>query len=198
MGSFIDAKSVAALEWIARLVSIPALIAGVAVPINQLTQRGGTVEVLVDEAVRAHVVAPGAALSATSAVVQLSVNELPWWLRLLSEGQFALTWIAIGFGALMLSRVMGRIMRGDPFDQPNARRIALIAVCVLVGAIGGPLLEGVAATATLDRLGLTSDLAIRAGISMPLTPLAIAGLVLVVAETFRRGSQLTKDVEGLV
>lgn len=197
MKQFMGRSETVALEWFARLLSLPAMIAAVAIPINHLTQPGATFEVSLQQVVEASTIAPGVhyAETTSAALVILEVANLPWWLRLASEAGFALTWFAIGFGALMVSRVLSTIAWGDPFDHRNPRRIALIGGCVLVGAMLAPAVRGEARMAILMHLDVTD---VSADIDLQLLPILVAALIFVVAGAFQRGSQLTADTEGLV
>jgi hypothetical protein len=186
------------LEWIARLVSIPAMIAAVVVPINQLTQSGAVVLGHLDRPLPPN---PGPGILFTpvdaSSLVQVDIwSGVPWWLRLSSEAGFAWTWFAIGFGALMVSRVLSAIAWGDPFDARNPRRIALIGGCVVVGGIVAPVAQDLAATAIVAHVDLTDR--VSTPVDFSFVPLFVAGLVFVVASAFQRGRQLTADTEGLI
>ncbi len=194
MKQFMGRSETVALTWFARAVSVGAAIAAVGVPINQLTQPGGTVEasLRLDQTT----VGTGAYFEATSAPIVVQLAELPWQLRLASEAGFALTWLAIGLGALMVAQVLGTIIRGEPFSSRNPRRIAVVAGCVLVGGTLAPMIQGEATSLILSHV----DLGHRVGSSIPLEllPFLITALIFVVAGAFQRGSQLTADTEGLV
>lgn len=194
MKQFMGRSETAALEWFVRAVATVTLVGAVAVPGYQLTQRGGTIEATLP--LQAELLQPGVQYAAVDAPIVVEAAELPWMMRLWSEAGFALTLLAIGLGALMVSRVLGAILRGDPFDTRNPRRIAILAGCVLVGGTLAPLIQGAASTMIASHLGLSGQ--VGSPVPFELVPFVVAGLVFVVAGAFQRGSQLTADTEGLI
>src|SRR6266496_5609415 len=62
----------------------------------------------------------------------------------LSEADRAATGLCFGLGALLLSRLLGSIAAGRPFDPANPRRIATIAGLVVAGGYAGQVLPVVA------------------------------------------------------
>lgn len=194
------------VAWAARVAATVALITGVALPINQLTQTGGTVWVSAD------ISRPRISLPAGSSLefyqphhaVKYLVDELPWWLRLLTETSPALGYLSLGIGAVMLRRLVLTIHEGRPFDPRNPRRIGVIAIMVAVGLTGATWFEGFAAWAVVHHVAYVTDtpsLLLTLSATHPrleLGPVFVAAAIAVVAAAFRRGQQLTRDVEGLV
>ncbi|MGW5358875.1 DUF2975 domain-containing protein [Actinopolymorpha pittospori] len=194
------------VAWAARVAAALALIAGVALPINQLTQTGGTVWVSTDISRPPINLPEGSSLefSQPRHSVKYLVHELPWWLRLLTETSPGLGYLSLGIGAVMVRRLVLTIDAGRPFDRRNPRRIGVIAVCVAVGLTGAAWFESFAAWAVVGHVAAVSDtpsLISTLGAHHPrldLAPVVVAAAIAVVAIAFRRGQQLTKDVEGLV
>lgn len=200
-------RTISVLSFLAQAVSVPALVAGVAIPINQGTQTGATVRVAIRGAAAAprppHLPA-GTWLRAHEQYGSFTLEmwSVPWWwIRVLSDGRAGLTWLCLGIGALVLWAFLDSVQKDHPFDPRNPRRFRILALLVLVCGIGGPLLERAATNALLFRahLSLPSGLVVSApAIGFPLSPLLVAGGLLVLAEVFRRGRLLSRDVEGLV
>ncbi len=141
----------------------------------------------------------GAVLLGNLVDVDLHVPDLSLGLRLLAQLSPALLFLSISAGALALAQVMRTVRAGRPFAQRNAARLVVVAVAVVVGGAVAPVLRDAAAIAALDHLGLTGeDSPLLLRMSVPLTPLLLAVLVLGIAEAFRRGAALADDVDGLV
>ncbi|MFD2079939.1 Protein of unknown function [Actinopolymorpha cephalotaxi] len=200
-------RTISVLAYLARVASIPALIAGVAIPINQGTHTGATVTVLVEGAAAAprlpHLPA-GTWLRAHEqyGAFTLELGSVPWWwIRVLSDSRAGLTWLCLGIGALYLWAFLDSVQKDHPFDSRNPRRFRILALLVLVCGIGGPWLESAASAALLSYadLNLPPGLVVSApGIGIAVSPLLVAAGLLVLAEVFRRGRQMSRDVEGLV
>jgi len=194
------------LAVLASLVALVALLAAVALPVNQLTQPGGAVRVrLADPDLLGRIsvqgLAPGSwvELGSSADTVAYHVFTLPWWLRLLTEVPSAVSLLAVGLGALLLGRLLTSVGSGRPFDRRNPRRLRQLALLVAIGATGAQLLDWTAAAAVLRHVDMDrADAPILASASVSPVPLAIAGLLLVAADAFRRGRELADDVEGLV
>ncbi|MBM7786925.1 DUF2975 domain-containing protein [Tenggerimyces flavus] len=194
MKQFMGRPETMALEWFARLVSLGAAGVAVGVPIYRLTQPGSTVEATLS--VKGATLDPGVHFAATHAPILLEAAELPWKLRLWGEAGFAVTWLAIGVGALMVAQVLSTVLAGNPFDSRNPRRIAVIAGSVLVGGMLAPLIQDEATSAILSHLQVAGQVSTLG--TFELLPFLVAALIFVVAGAFQRGSQLTADTEGLV
>jgi hypothetical protein len=121
------------------------------------------------------------------------------WTGFLARGDAAVTGLALGACAVLLAPVLGSVAAGEPFRRGNAARIAWTAAAVLTVGTVAPLLPQLAGLAVLDRLGLAeAGSGFVLGVGFDLAPVGIAALLLVVAEAFRRGTQIAADTEGLV
>jgi len=100
-------------------------------------------------------------------------------------------------GAWLVLRVMTDIGRGDPFHPRNVRRLRIIGGLL---AFGWPIVffaELTCRFAILTGLDL-GDLGPRAGFTIPVLPVIAGMVVALLAEAFKAGSRLRRDVEGLV
>lgn len=97
---------------------------------------------------------------------------------------------------LLLLRVVRSLRVGDPFVLANARRLRLIAAAVAVGGTGASLLQNWG-----EHLVL-SDPVIRPlvheQVHVTLLPVVAGVGILLLAEVFRRGALMRRDLEGLV
>ena len=186
--------------------SIGAAVVAVVLPVNQLTQPGGAARVELSSE------AQGQAVAAISGVptgswlefvpdlysMSLHVFSVAWPLRLLSEAGTSLLLACLAGAGLLLSRTLRTIRAGAPFDPANPRRLRLIGLLVLVGGLGGQVLDAFARFALLDAAGPVTPNPILTSASLDLT-WAFAGLVaLALAEAFAVGRRLTDDVVGLI
>jgi hypothetical protein len=129
----------------------------------------------------------------------LDVPHLPTGLQLLMALPRVLTLFFLGFGLLVLRRLLATIFAGKPFDPANPDWLALLAVSVLAGGSAHTWLQGWANHRVLDHLASTGHrLPLSVG-SLPFTPYLVAtGALLVLTWAFRRGLQVSRDIEGLV
>jgi TRAP-type C4-dicarboxylate transport system permease small subunit len=96
----------------------------------------------------------------------------------------------------ILVPVLRSVAARSPFQPGSTRRLAgLAAVLLLVGWLG-PVLSGLSTIAVISRLGL--DESLTWSITIGVLPLLLAALLLILAEAFRRGEQISRDVDGLV
>lgn len=197
------ARVVATLVMVAGIV---ALVVGVVLALNQLTQPGGSVHVLLtgEEAFApafAQELPNGASLSLVAdAPVPLDVFELPAGLRLLTETAALVVGLLVFAGAWQLRRVLLDIADGHPFAPAMPRRLTLIATVMLAVAVVPQALDNVATVAVLERLDLAgpgSPLGFTI-LDINLGALLAAAVVAVIAQVFRHGAQLTADTEGLI
>ncbi|GAA4991190.1 DUF2975 domain-containing protein [Actinopolymorpha pittospori] len=190
----------------ALLTAVGAILSALWFPIYQLTQSGGSVWVWTDAPDPRVSVPTGTSLEFLQPAhsVQYIVDALPWWLRLLTTMPSALAYLSVGIGAVMLRRLVLTIREGRPFDRRNPRRIGVIAIMVAVGTSVTALVEGFAGRAVVHHVADVTDtpsLVDTIWSYFPryeFEPLVVAAAIAVVAIAFRRGQQLTKDVEGLV
>lgn len=107
--------------------------------------------------------------------------------------------LTVGVCALLLWRVLARVSAGRPFAPGQARTVAVVAVVIVLGGSLASVLSDAATLAVLSRLGLDSPAGpFEVGVTLPLLPLLLGGLVLVVAESLRSGARLQDDLDGLV
>lgn len=119
--------------------------------------------------------------------------------QLLSRGGFAVVGLCMGVGAVWLRRVLISVAEGMPFQSGNAARIAGIAGLVVLGSLANDILPVLGSGLVLQRLGLTgASSPVFAEVTPSLGVLLAVPFMLVLAEAFRRGSELAKEVEGLV
>lgn len=116
-----------------------------------------------------------------------------------NRGGFAVVGLCLGVGAVWLRRVLISIAEGRPFESGNAARIAGIGGLVVVASLANDILPVLGSNLVLQRLGLTgSSSPIYAEVVLSLGLLLTVPFLLVLAEAFRRGTELAQDVEGLV
>ncbi|MFC6083766.1 DUF2975 domain-containing protein [Sphaerisporangium aureirubrum] len=116
--------------------------------------------------------------------------------QLLSRGDTAVTGLCLGFGALLLHGLLTSVLRGEPFEAGNPRRVAGLAALVAFAGLVGEALPHVAASMVLGRLRL--DPSHLVGMPIPFVPVGVALLLLVLAEAFRQGGRLAGDAAGTV
>jgi len=187
------------------VVAVVALGLAVALPIDQLSQQGGSVPVTpadlgADRSLELTGLPGGVDVVDATAEARLTVSELPPGLRALTALPDVLTLVAVAIGAWLLGRVLSTIHDGRPFDRRNAGRLAGLAAAVLVGGLVVPLAEGAVAGAVLAHLDLVGPegpfLAFEATLSF--VPVGVALALTAVAEAFRRGRALEDELEGTV
>ena len=220
--AYVKPSTIRSLSWFIGLIGVVAAIAGPVYAINGATQAPGTVRVPVELAVEAAVEAAPSAGAPGEGRIPLEVSGLPdgaavsalntgrelelaaWDStvveQLFSRGDAAVLGLAVGVGAWLLRPVLGSLAAGRPFGTGNARRLAGLATAVVVAGSVGPVLPQVGSLVVLDRLGLVGPGSpFVMGLTLASTPaLLVGGLVLVLAEAFRQGERISRDVEGLV
>ncbi|WP_299954042.1 DUF2975 domain-containing protein [uncultured Modestobacter sp.] len=196
------------LWWLRGLVTVLGVAGAVAGPvyaINGATQAGAAVRVPVELAVGT-VDVPGLPDGAlVTGQDGGRAAELSAWYstvgeQLLARGDAAVLGLAAGVAAWLLRPVLASIAAGHPFEPGNARRLAGLAVLVVLAGGIGPLLPQLASLAVLDRLGQAGPGgAFVPGVTLTVVPALLAGvLLLVLAEVFRQGEGTSWDVEELV
>jgi hypothetical protein len=194
------------IERAALATAVLAILSALYVVIYPLTQSGGTVWVWTDAPDPRVSVPTGTSLEFLQPVhsVQYLVDVLPWWLRLLTEMSPALGYLSLGIGAVMLRRLALSIQKGRPFDPRNPRRVGVIAIMVALGTSVAAFVESFAAWAVVHHVAAVTNqpsLVTTLTTHFPryqIEPLVVAAAIAVAAVAFRRGQQLTEDVEGLV
>jgi hypothetical protein len=197
-----------AVTWLLLALAAVCVVLAVAVPLQQLTERGADVPVTLSgpaadragEALRLPGLPAGTAVTSTAEEFRLSVEELPAGLRLLSQASTSLVFLSVGAGAWFLAMVLRSIRAGHPFDRRNPGRLIGVACALVLGGVVAPIVANAGANAVLDHLDLLDPggpfaLVI---VNLEFSGLFFAAVVLAFAEAFRRGSTLADDVEGLV
>lgn len=215
--AYVKPSTIRSLSWLIGLIGIAAAIAGPVYAVNGATQAPGAVRVPVELAVEAEpsdgatdgriplevpALPDGAAVSAlnTGRELELAAGESTVAEQLLSRGDAAVLGLAVGVGAWLLRPVLDSLAAGRPFGAGHARRLAGLAGAVVVAGSVGPVLPQLGSLAVLDRLGLVGPGSpFVMGVTFASTPaLLVGGLLLVLAEAFRQGERISRDVEGLV
>lgn len=112
-------------------------------------------------------------------------------------GGSAVAGLCFAWGSLFGRRLLLSIARGQPFERENAGRFALIAVLVVIAALAADLLPYQAARLALGRLGAGgSDSPVSPHLAISPVPFLLALLLLVLAEAFRRGTELASHTQG--
>jgi hypothetical protein len=216
--AYVKPSTIRSLSWFIGLIGIAAAIAGPAYAVNGATQAPGAVRVPVELSADVDPSAGAAAdgriplevpgLPEGAAVSALNTGrelELAAWdstvvEQLLSRGDAAVLGLAVGAGAWLLRPVLGSLAAGRPFGAGHARRLAGLAAAVVAAGSIGPLLPQFGSLVVLDRLGLVGPgTPFVLGLTLASTPaLLVGGLLLVLAEAFRQGERISREVEGLV
>ncbi len=119
--------------------------------------------------------------------------------QLLSRGGLAVVGLCVGVGAVWLRRVLTSIAEGQPFQPGNAARIAGIGGLVALATLANDIIPVLGSHLVLQRLGLTgASSPIFAEPALSLGPLLAVPFLLALAEAFRGGAELAKEVDGLV
>lgn len=202
------AKGARALAGFVLLFGILAAVGGIVLPLSQLAQTGATVGVSIADAdgllgdLDADVVPEGASLDLAGADgATLVAEELPTNLRILTQLPWTLAGALLLTGAWLLRRMLLDIAAGRPFDPRMPGRLRGLAVVVLAGTLFPGLLEGVASVVVTQHLGGLPDgspLAVPLFDAQLTPPLLVVALLIVAAQVFESGRQLTDDVQGLV
>lgn len=184
------------------LAAVTAAVMGLFTLARSLWAEGAALPVTLAEGVRPAVLdrlPAGIAATPVSETVELTVDALPLGLRLLAAAGPAVFLLSVAAGAWLLAGIVRSVGRGRPFDRRNPGRLVGLAAAILVGGLLAPVLRDLASTAVLEATDLVdtgSPFVIAASISF--LPVMLAVLVLTVAEAFRRGGALEREVEGMV
>lgn len=207
---YVSSSGVEFMRQLLRVIAVVVLLAATAYWVNGLTVVGAsvTVPVAVTESTAA---SPGDTGRVDIAVAGLPDGVSVWadadslsltaWdstasEQMLTRGDELLLGVGVAVAAWLVYPVLGGLAQGRPFQRGAARRLAWLAVLIATLSVLAPLVPALAAIAVQGRLGLDEPVTWIAQWS--LAPLLLAGAVLVVAEAFRRGEQVSRDVEGLV
>ncbi|MEO3810208.1 hypothetical protein ABGB17_14500 [Sphaerisporangium sp. B11E5] len=179
---------------------IVAAVWGVAYAINGATQAPAEVTVPVslvgfadpEQVYRGVRLPDEATLRPASGVAHLVAQGSTIPEQLLARGDVAVTGLCLGAGALLVHGLFLSVLYGEPFRSGNAGRIAGLAGLVAVSGVGGTL-PHVSTSLVLARLRL--DPSHQAEMPIPFAHIAVALLLLVLAEAFRQGGRLVRGLE---
>jgi len=119
--------------------------------------------------------------------------------QLLSRGGLAVAGLCMGVGAIWLRRVLISTAEGKPFQSGNAARIAGIGGLLALASLANDIIPVLGSHLVLQRLGLTGPTSpIFAAVFLSFGPLLVVPFLLALAEAFRRGADLAREVDGLV
>ena len=210
---YVDPGTTRVIATLLLLAGAVAGIGGLAYAVNGATQAPATVAVPVTvrvgdtaegEPVRVGVegvaLPDGARLDAAEGALTLvDSTGADRWIGFLARGDTAVGGLAFALCAILLAPVVHAVAGAEPFRRGNAARIGATGATVLVAGMTAPLLPQAAGLAVLERLGLDrAGSPFVIGMSLDLAPIGLAALVFVVAEAFRRGTQIADDTAGLV
>jgi len=141
----------------------------------------------------------GAELTVLPATAALDVPHLSGWLHALTLFPETVVGLATGVGFLLARGIVLSVLDGRPFDAVNPRRFARLAAVVLVGGLAHVPVRDAISERVLRELTVS-------GTPVPVVVIggqldafvAMAGALLLLAWSFRRGLQVSRDVEGLV
>jgi hypothetical protein len=193
-----------AVTWLLLALAAVTVVLAVAVPLQQLTERGADVPVVLSgpaadragEALRLPGLPAGTSVTSTAEEFQLSAEDLPAGLRLLSQASTSLVFLSVAAGAWFLAMVLRSIRAGRPFDRRNPGRLGGVACALVLGGVVAPIVSNLAANAVLGHFDLLDP---EGPFTFVIVDLKFNGLFLLAfAEAFRRGGALADDVEGLV
>jgi hypothetical protein len=198
------------------LVGIVGLVAGVAYSLNGLTHTSAEVVVPVQllpgqgSPVQAYdpdqvpIIVAGLPdlvhVHGDATQLALTAWDSTFLEQFLGRADSLLLGLGVAVGAFLLLPLLRSVQSGRPFAAGNAARVGGLAVVVLAVGLGGPFLANLGASLVLQRLGLNGPDAVTtpAGYPSLIPVLLTAALLATLAEAFRRGEQLTADVDGLV
>ncbi len=102
----------------------------------------------------------------------------------------------------LLWRIMWSTAAGDAFTRPTVRRLRLMAVLLLVGALVGPVLGGLARTDVLgywsESFGVYPGLQPRPDLAPSVSHIAVALVLFLVVEVVRHGAALEDEARATV
>lgn len=134
---------------------------------------------------------------ANPADVVLVVDEPTAGDRLLGLAPGLVAAGAVILVVIMLDRVLRDLGRGEPFSAGNVTRLRVTALAIIVGAAAEAALDAITGMVITGN-HLPPDLPPRASFEMPLAWIAGGLVVAAIAEAFARGTELRRDVDGLV
>lgn len=200
-------QPIALVLWLGAAI---ALVAAIALPVQQLLQSGGAATLDIDNPGSRELLAtvpglpPNTYLEPPYNGVTVNVvvesdptgEPIPWTLRLLTDLGTSVWAAGLGVVAALLAILLTRIATGNPFHRGNAALLRWLALTIAVASAGADTFNLLAAHAFVDYLDLSAPLEAVHYYSIP--PFFLALLILLLASAFARGRALQEDVEGLV
>jgi hypothetical protein len=189
------------------LFSVTAALTAIVGPINQLTQTDATTTIELTETARDEAIAAVSGVPEGSWLqfaedgypIELHVPGLEWSLRLLTQLGPSLLFACLAVAALLFYQALRQIRAGNPFHRSNARRFRIIALLLVIGGVGGQMLEGFARASLLNVTGAAQGAGpAQMSFSLSLNWILAGAACLILAEAFARGRDLADDTEGLV
>lgn len=141
--------------------------------------------------------AKGTYHSATTDEFDLTVQELPGHLRLLSVADVSWVSLCTAVAAWMTFGLLRSIGEGRPFERGNANRLCWLATIAVAGPITFNAIQSFAATKVLDYLTMDGGNLTPPAI-WAFWPFVVAALIVALANAFRYGRTLQDDVSGMV
>lgn len=205
--AWVTARTITVISWFVAVLGLAAAVAAVLFTVSTVVQ-GGEVVVPTELAasqddrrttVDVGVLPAGVEVVTGGGQVALSAPTSTAVERLLAAGAAGAQGLAAGAAAWMLVPLLRSVAAGSPFRAGNATRVGGLAVALAAGGMVAPSLPGIAGLLVIDRLGLgDAGGPLVPSLSVGLEPMLLVAFVLVLAEAFRRGEQIGRDVEGLV
>jgi Protein of unknown function (DUF2975) len=136
-------------------------------------------------------------LAAARGKLELPIPMLPWSLVAVLWSYTAVAVALLLLFLRNLRRIFQRVRDGAAFDAQNALRLRTLSVLLFALAMLDALAEVATSVAVRSGLARDADLAVARGLHVDLTLVWIALVLVVLAEVFRRGTQL-EDEQSLV
>lgn len=199
------------LAIVLLVIGVVSGLTAVVMPIRQLTQDTATATIDINRDAsqvalnsipnlpsNASLTPTGSGGMTVTVVAKSGVADqpVPVLLRFLTNLGTALWAATVAVIAFLLALIVSTISSGDPFNRKNTTRLVWVAIAILVGSAGADTLNWLSANMLSDYLHLAPPLEVVPYYS--LTPFLMSALVLVLASAFRRGRQISDEVEGLV
>lgn len=110
-----------------------------------------------------------------------------------------ITGLCLMWGALVARRLVLSISQGQPFQRGNPVRVTQLAGLIVAATVAVGVLPYLASRLVLGRLGLSRPASpLYPHLAIAAAPLLLALFLLVFAQAFRQGAELTQDTEGLI
>lgn len=129
--------------------------------------------------------------------VVLVVDEPSAGDRLLNLAPGLVAACTVILAVIMLDRVLRDLGRGEPFAVGNVTRLRATAMAIIAGSAAEAALDAITGM-VISGNHLPPGLPPRASFEVPLAWIAGGLVVAAIAEAFARGTELRRDVDGLV